>query len=185
MEAVLNQWTALLLVAQYQDPNALPALYQELCEWFSEKGEVYPDDLEIFFEDFFNNVRSVLVEDDSMKEVGTVLHGMYCRCCRDDYSMVQQYMQSVEIYRQQNPLALCVNGGTGEDYEDDTDGNLPVEGDAVEEEGSYNGAITEEYAPVQQQQHQQQQQQQQQPKPKNNKKKNAYSKTNGGWNTVL
>lgn len=121
LAAVLNQWTALHLVAQHCDSQAFPNLFQDLVDWHVRDGEVYSDEMELFFEEFFNSARSVIIEDDSMKEVGDVLHDMYCRCSRDDYSTVEHFVQTEVVYRQTNPLAMCVNGGTGSggDNEDD------------------------------------------------------------------
>ncbi|CBH17067.1 hypothetical protein, conserved [Trypanosoma brucei gambiense DAL972] len=115
LDAVLNQWTALHLVSQHCDLSALTSMYRELVSWFQKDGEVYSDDLEIFFENFFGEARSVIVEDDSMKEVGDVLHDMYCRCCQNDFSTVERYVASLEVYRRVNPVQLSMNVGGADD----------------------------------------------------------------------
>jgi len=162
MRAVLNQWTALLLVGAHCDPNALPSLFDHLVQWFLKDGEVYSDELEIFFEDFFNSARSVLVDDDSMKEVADALHDMYCRCCAGDFSQVELYTQSLENFRRLNPVAHSVNGGDA--FADD--GADDVEGGEMEDEG-YDENEEEVVAA---------------PPPPSRKK--GYKKSNG-WNIVM
>ncbi|KEG11603.1 pre-rRNA-processing protein TSR2 [Trypanosoma grayi] len=172
LDAVLNQWTALHLVAQHCDALALQSMYQELITWFQTDGEVYSDDLEIFFENFFAEARSVVLEDDSMKEVGDLLHNMYCRCCQNDYSLVEQYVASLAVYQQVNPVRLSVNAG-----DDGTSGGA-VEAEAVQlhqtanEEEEGNDELDVPMVTEQQ-------------KPRNKKnKKNTYERDNDGWCVV-
>jgi pre-rRNA-processing protein TSR2 len=203
LDAVLQQWTALQLVALHCDARAPAVLYEDLCAWHQRDGEVFVDDMEVYFEDFFDNVREVKIEDDSMKEVATVLHDMYCRCCLNDWSVAEHYQQTLPIYAQMNPVSMSVNGGTAEDLADDAE-----EGDDDGEEGEDvdNGGLDNEeeeraaaagagagvavapFQPVPQVQQvpQQRRQQQQQTKaPKQQKKrKNASVRDKNGWNIV-
>ncbi|CAD2215504.1 pre-rRNA-processing protein TSR2 [Angomonas deanei] len=170
MEAVLNQWVALLLVAEHCDTRALPTLFQHLVDLFDKKGEVYSDELEDVFDEFFTMSRNVMIQDESTKEVGDTLYDMYCRCCRNDFSSVEHFINTMQIFRQENPLALCVNGapeneleGAGNLYEEEEEGG--------EEELDPNAPPPAESAPA---------------APKNKKKKkNDHVKTAGGWNLVL
>ncbi|KAF8284249.1 hypothetical protein TcBrA4_0057460 [Trypanosoma cruzi] len=180
MDAVLNQWTALNLVAHHCDPSALQSMYQELIAWFQSEGEVYSDDLEIFFENFFSEVRSVLIEDDSMKEVGDVLHEMYCRCCQNDFVLVEQYLTSLEVYRRVNPVRLSVDAGSYDDGDSDSEkgteataeGALGAGAQGVQPTGNEAG---EGGAPVANAS--------QNPRKKRGKK-NAYERDNDGWCVV-
>ncbi|RNF00651.1 pre-rRNA-processing protein TSR2 [Trypanosoma rangeli] len=175
LDAVLNQWTALHLVAQHCDGLALQSMYQELIAWFLSEGELYSDDLEIFFENFFTEARSVVIEDDSMKEVGDVLHEMYCRCCQNDFSLVEQYLASWEVYRQVNPVRLSVDAG-GNDDEDGVD-------DAV---GAVLGTETQDMHPTAKEAEESDgMMPSAQQKPwKKKGKKNAYERDSDGWCTV-
>lgn len=190
LAAVMNQWTALHLVAQYCDASAFQNLYQDLIDWHVRDGEVYSDELELFFEDFFGTARSVVIEDDSMKEVGDVLHDMYCRCCKDDFTRVEHFVNTEVIFRRENPVAMSVNGtGDGNDFDEDIGGLTFGEAEAAAangEDGLYHGNEdgegeddgneeneNEEEAPVQR-------------APKNqHKKKNAAKKGADGWSTIL
>ncbi|GET89761.1 hypothetical protein, conserved [Leishmania tarentolae] len=182
--AVLQQWTALQLVAQHCDSRAPAVLYEDLCAWHKRDGEVYVDDMELYFEEFYDNIRSVRIEDDSIQEVGTVLHDMYCRCCLNDFSMVEHYLQTLPIYAQTNPVAMSVNGGTAENLEeeenDEEDGDAACEGDVDSED--------EESAPMRPpEQHAQQKQPQalgQQHQSQRKKRKNASVRSKDGWNIV-
>lgn len=220
LAAVLNQWTALHLVAQYCDKQALLNVHNDLLNWFQRNGEVYADELEDYFEDFFNSARSVLIEDGSIEEVSGVLHEMYCHCCNNDFSRVEQFVQSEVVFRQTNPVAMSVNAGGGGGVDGDEeeitigygqyatleeaaaaaaasgeDGLYPTTTTTAlneEEEGQEGGASPAvagqedavlSASPLQQQQ----QQQAPAPKPKpqqQRKKKNAYVRSNDGWNTV-
>ncbi|ORC91700.1 uncharacterized protein TM35_000052960 [Trypanosoma theileri] len=175
MEAVLNQWTALHLVSQHCDAFALQSMFQELVSWFQTDGEVYSDDLELFFENFFAEARSVIIEDDSMKEVGDVLHEMYCRCCQNDFTQVEQFVASLEVYRRVNPVRLSVNGDTGEEGQDDVEisgdiGGMGAEMQQMDCNEEAEGMGDAETA---------QTQQRSQPKKKN--KKNNYQRDSDGW----
>lgn len=167
VEAVLNQWTALHLVAHHCDPHSLPNLFHSVTAWFEQVGEVYSDELEDFFTEFFESVRSVIIEDDSMKEISDVLHDMYCRCCQNDYSLVSKYQQSLGVYRQMNPVAMSVNG----DGEADEDGNVEYLDEGALENGEEMADANEE-APIPS------------TKPKR-RKKNAYAMSSDGWNTIV
>ncbi|KAG5501464.1 hypothetical protein JKF63_03293 [Porcisia hertigi] len=188
--AVLQQWTALQLVSQHCDSRASAVLYNDLCAWHQRDGEVYADDMEVYFEDFFDNIHFVRIEDDSMQEVATVLHDMYCRCCLNDFSTVEHYMQTLTIYAQTNPVAMSVNGGTAEDLDDSEEGGGVGGGDNHEGDMDNEDADSDSMpaphqlpqAPCHQQQ--QQQQQQQQPKPQRKKRKNASVRSQNGWNIV-
>lgn len=198
--AVLQQWTALQLVALHCDNRAPGVLYDDLCAWHQKDGEVYVDDMEVYFDDFFDNVRFVRIEDDSMREVSNVLHNMYCRCCLNDFSLVEQYVQSLAAYQQANPVAMSVNGGTAEDLDDGAEGG---------DDGAKNGSDGDEEADIgneeegrgapavavqaprpqpqpqpQQPQQQQQAKQSQQQNPQRKKRKNASVCSKDGWNIV-
>ncbi|KAK7198106.1 hypothetical protein NESM_000767000 [Novymonas esmeraldas] len=201
LQAVLHQWTALQLVAQHCDSRAPAVLYEDLCSWHQRDGEVYVDDMEVYFDEFFDNIRFVRIEDDSMQEVGTVLHDMYCRCCRNDFSLVEHYVGTLAVYAQTNPVAQSVNGGTAGDMddneaeEDDADEDADADSEDRCEEDDM-GNEEEERAPVQAQpprthqqapppRQQQQQQQQHQQNPQRKKRKNASVRTKDGWNIIL
>ncbi|RNF08213.1 pre-rRNA-processing protein TSR2 [Trypanosoma conorhini] len=171
LDAVLNQWTALHLVAQHCDGLALQSMYQELIAWFQSEGELYSDDLEIFFEDFFTEARSVVIEDDSMKEVGDVLHEMYCRCCQNDFGLVEQYLASWEVYRQVNPVRLSVDAG-GHDDDDENGADGAALGAEAQEMQLTAHEAEEVDTPLANAQ----------PKPRKKKaKKNAYERDSDGW----
>lgn len=185
VQAVLQQWTALQLVALHCDARAPAVLFEDLCAWHQRDGEVFVDDMEVYFEDFFDNVREVRIEDDSMKEVATVLHTMYCRCCTNDASVVDHYTQSLAVYAQTNPVAMSVNAGAAEDLaeEDDADDEDEEADMGNEEEAVASAPVQTPEQPQQQQQKpQQKQQQQQQRAPK--KRKNASVRDKNGWNIV-
>ncbi|KAH9593027.1 hypothetical protein LSM04_005205 [Trypanosoma melophagium] len=175
MEAVLNQWTALHLVSQHCDAFALHSMFKELVSWFQTDGEVYSDDLEIFFEGFFAEARSVIIEDDSMKEVGDVLHEMYCRCCQNDFTQVEQFVASLEIYRRVNPVCLSVNGD-GDEEQDGVEfsGNIEVGAELQQMDCNEETEGMEEVETAHTQQKSQQQQ-------KKKNKKNAYQRDSDGW----
>jgi pre-rRNA-processing protein TSR2 len=137
VDAVLQQWTALNLVTQHHvDPQAALELRSNLREWFTTEGELYSDELEEFFEDFFNGERFASVEDGSLKEVGDVLHAMYLECCRNDDTSVLRYIASLAEY-QRHAMAHCIWAGvvdaTGQaDPEDDDDED--EEGEDIDDE---------------------------------------------------
>jgi pre-rRNA-processing protein TSR2 len=120
VEAVLQQWTALLLVQNHVaeltsnfrngELNPMVELRFSLLSWFERDGEVYADELEDYLEEFFeNDVRCVRVEDGSIKEVSVALHNMYCQCAKNDPSVAQQYVVSLARY---NGVALSCSDGT-------------------------------------------------------------------------
>lgn len=203
--AVLQQWTALQLVALHCDARAPAVLYEDLCAWHQRDGEVYVDDMEIYFEEFFDNVREVKIEDDSMKEVATVLHNMYCRCCMNDWSVAEHFQQTLPIYAQTNPVAMSVNGGTAEDLAEDAEGddygeegeeendvenaggmdlgNEEEEGRGTAAAAPFNPASQVQQAPAPPPQQEQQQQKAKAPK-QQKKRKNASVRDKNGWNIV-
>ncbi|KPI87682.1 hypothetical protein ABL78_3220 [Leptomonas seymouri] len=184
LSAVLQQWTALQLVALHCDARAPTVLYEDLCAWHQRDGEVFVDDMEVYFEDFFDNVREVRIEDDSMKEVATVLHNMYCRCCANDWGLVEHYQQTLGIYTQTNPVGMSVNGGPAEDLADeaneddygDEEGEVDVGNE--EEETAAGVRVVQPVVQVQQAPPRPQKQQQQK------KRKNASVRDKNGWNIV-
>lgn len=189
LAAVMNQWTALHLVTRHIDASAFQNLYQALLDWHLKKGEVYKDEMELFFDDFFLSARSVIVEDDSLMEVSELLHRMYCRCCRDDFSTVEHFISTEAQYRQENPLAQCVNGGDIEQDEDEEQLGNPTTAEAALANSSdgfapeaENGGNEEAEAPPPPPPPQQLQQQQ----PKQyRRKKNAVQKGKDGWSYVV
>ncbi|CCW60970.1 unnamed protein product [Phytomonas sp. EM1] len=178
LAAVLNQWTALHLVAQHCNRNALSTLYQDLVDWHEKNGEVYSDEMEDFFEEFFSTAHSVLIEDDSMKEVADVLHDMYCRCCQDDFSIVERFVQLEATYRQLDPVGRSVNAGIGALDDSDSESVLAEEG--VQQN---NGAIPE-YANENEEEARDVVQDAAGSKKSNKRRKNAYKKSSDGWNVV-
>ena len=147
VEAVLSQWTALLLVNHHHDRTAASTIRHDLLRWFFEDGEVYSDELEVYFEDFFSSARYVAVEDGSCKEVADVLHEMYCRCCRDDPSMVEHFQRCLLNYQAVNPVARSVFEGI---WEGDADGGrirIDADDSGGDEDGGPSGLFTcEEHA---------------------------------------
>lgn len=158
--AVFRQWTALGLVNLYCDHRAAETLLEYVLQWFLQNGEVYSDELELYFEDFFAASRSVIVEDDSMHEVGDILHDLYCSCCRGDYSKVQQYIAQQAVHAQLNTLGQCLNQTTEEEVPE-------VDG----EEGGGNEEVNEEV-------------EQQQPVKSAKKRKSNSKNIGGGWQQV-
>lgn len=113
LDAVLQQWTALHLVcANARDEGAATTLRSELLAWFRDDGEVYPDELLEYFEDFFQSGNFfVSIEDGSPQEVSEAIHAMYLQCCRNDDQLVRGFQQSLEHWRAANPVAQSVFGG--------------------------------------------------------------------------
>lgn len=139
VSAVLQQWTALGLVSSHCDCLAGQTLYQDVIKWFSRDGEVYSDELELFFEDFFAEARSVIVEDDSMKEVADIIYDMYCRCGCGDYSTVELYRSLATSYQQNNILTQCCTVNMNAESSGDDDRN---EEDEMDENGEGLGKGT-------------------------------------------
>lgn len=186
VEAVLQQWTALLLVTAHRDEGASQIIRDEVLNWFWEEGEVFSDQLETYFEDFFESARYVAVEDGSTKEVADVLHDMFVRCAKSDYSSVEHYIATLPVFQAASPVQKSVFAGnwastaegqqvnvagdnedeSDEDDEDEDTGVAPTGGDNEEE-------LEVQQKPVQQAK----------PKPQSNKK-NPFKKGNDGWCTV-
>lgn len=175
VRAVFGQWTALNLVTLHCDPRAGQNLLNEVLQWFDRSGEVYSDELELFFEDYFAAARSVVLEDDSMKEVSDVLHEMYCRCCRDDYSVVSHFVSLQPLYQQLNPIAQSMNATNDDDAE--TEGQLGY-GDEMEEvAGEYTLGVPDiQERPVSAQENDRNR--------NNRRRKNVSHRTSDGWNEV-
>ncbi|CCW71083.1 unnamed protein product [Phytomonas sp. Hart1] len=178
LTAVLNQWTALHLVVQHCNRNALSSLQEDLISWHLENGEVYSDEMEDFFEEFFSTAHEVLIEDDSLKEVSDVLHEMYCRCCQNDFSIVEKFVQFEATYRQLDPVGQCVNAGVCTSDESDL-GSVFDDDDAQQGNQTIpeNPSKNEEETPAVLQ------------NTTGNKKskkhrKNLYKKSSDGWNVV-
>lgn len=197
-DAVLHQWTALLLVARHRDTQAANQLRNDVIQWFYEDGEVYADELEDYFVDFFEETsRHVSVEDGSCNEVARVLHDMYVSVAKGDASHVERYVASLAVYQAHDPVQQSAFGGMwsgtadGQQVQDneasDEDDDDDYDEEAEEEEGTTYGAsgaaeVEEEVQP---------QPQQQQKKGNNNSnnnnnksKKNPFVKSNDGWCTV-
>jgi pre-rRNA-processing protein TSR2 len=184
IEAVLSQWTALLLVTHHRDGEALKIIRDEIVNWFWEDGEVYSDELEQYFDDFFESVRYVMVEDGSSKEVSDVMHSMYVTCAKNDFSMIHHYQQMLVVFQQANPVQQSVFGGNwamdeagqqvNVDAEDEDDEAEQTEGTSagVEDEES----VVAEVAPAAVADAAR-------PKPQGNKK-NPFKKGNDGWCTI-
>lgn len=195
VSAVFQQWTALRLVVNHCDPNAGNTLYNEVVQWFLRDGEVYSDELELFLEDFFSQERSVILEDDSAKEVGDILQAMYCDCCEGNYAKVELYRSAAGLYQQQNTLERCRNemvvdaaeeevGVEGiEGLHDNFDREVPFsienagidpdDNNIVETFQPFSALGTKEEEATQHVQRQQKK-----------KRKNAFQKSSDGWNTV-
>lgn len=188
VEAVLQQWTALLLVTHHRDGEALKIIRDEIVNWFLEDGEVYSDELEQYFDDFFQSVRYVMVEDGSSKEVSDVMHNMYVACARDDFSLIQHYHQTLEVFRQANPVQQSVFAGNwamdesgqqmncAEEDEDEDGGNEDNEGCATGGGGVIEAEDEEASPPIVPAQTR--------PKQPQQNKKNPFKKGNDGWCTV-
>jgi pre-rRNA-processing protein TSR2 len=162
LDAVLMQWTALNLVAAHSDATSTQELRDELREWFEEDGEVFSDELEENFEDFFVSSRFAAIEDGSPKEVADTLHEMYVRCCRNDDSTVLQFCGSLAAY-QASTIAQCQFDGVAEGRP-----SGDAEGDAEADEADEDAEV-EEVAP---------------PQPKAPKQKFGNKKGADGWSTV-
>lgn len=167
LDAVLMQWTALNLVTQHADSTAAQALRDYLVEWFAEVGEVYSDELEGYFDDFFMQTRFASIEDGSQKEVADCLHGMYCECCHDNDASVRTYIASLDVYRASGVAEMC----QFERGAEDADSGADDDGGAGDYDDNDDDGAYEEPPPPQQQQ---------QPKAK----KNGYVNSGGGWKTV-
>lgn len=112
VEALLQQWTALLLVNQHRDANALVSVRNYVVDWFFEEGEVYSDELEVYFLSCFENDRNVSVEDGSCKEVADIIAKMYVQCANGNNAETQKWCASLPVYQSANPVQASVFGGT-------------------------------------------------------------------------
>ena len=196
LDAILQQWTALILVCRNRDETALQCIRDEVLEWFFETGEVYSDELEEYFDDFFSSVRHVSVEDGSTKEVSDAIHDVYCTCCRDDFSLVERYVQMLQGYLQYNNADRSVFQGWWEgsaagvpvqvSAADDEDGDEEVEageelqegvGASVQRPGMVDGEVPVELEGEEEAQAPPQQQ-------RKSKGKNPFVKSKDGWCTV-
>lgn len=202
VSAVLQQWTALGLVMSHCDAGAGTSLFQEIIQWFMREGEVYSDELELFFEDFFSQARSVIVEDDSLKEVADIIYEMYCLCGVGDYSKVQLYKSMASVYQQQNILAQCrVFNDDDVRFEVQNEGG--VEGGVIRTTGecisSSPGATdrngveecvpdalldVEAKLPILQEMRKEEEEVAHPQRQQQKKRKNAFQRSSGGWNTV-
>lgn len=170
LRSVLRQWTALNLVTLHCDARAGANLESYVLQWFHSQGEVYSDELELFFEDFFAAARSVAIEDDSIKEVSDVLHEMYCRCALNDFSKVEEFMAAEENYMRMNPVAASVNGTVSDDVVEDAFNTESIDAEG-EVEAMETTSLPEPSAAPQ--------------KTQRKRRKNAFTRGSGGWNEVL
>lgn len=199
VEAVLSQWTALLLVARHLDAGALQTIHDEVLNWFWEDGEVFSDELQNYFEDFFEAVRYVMVEDGSVKEVSDVLHDMFVQCSKGDYTSVEYYVRALPLYQQANPVQQSVFAGSWatdaegnqvnfganeEESDDDEDGD--DDGAAAAAEGDeFHVAQAPTHQACANEENEVASTPQVSTKPKQtSNKKNPYKKGNDGWCTV-
>ena len=111
MDAVLQQWSALELITQNETSKGGQAtsvaydVREYLFEWFSDLGELYSDEVELWFEDFFAKYTFASIEDGSMKEVADVLCAMYREVCRNDDTSVRKYQGTLPMYQAQSAIA--------------------------------------------------------------------------------
>lgn len=162
LDAVLMQWTALNLVTQHNDPTSAQSLREHLIGWFTEVGEVYSDEMEDYFEEFFLQTRFAAIEDGSPKEVGDALHQMYCECCSNNDASVRQYISSLEAYRQAGVAQMCTFHNEGGEGESDDEGCVDDYDDGDDPPEEFVAA----------------------PPPKAKSGKNNYVNAGGGWKTV-
>ncbi len=158
IDAMLMQWTALNLVCQGsieagEGALAAEALRADLRDWFVEMGEIYSDELEGFFDDFFANERSAEVQDGSMKEVADAMHAMYRQCCANDDTLVARFEHTLPAYQASNTLSHCVRfrAPGHEDVSDDDDGDAALQDEEFDDdsdEGDSYGDDGALYAPA-------------------------------------
>jgi hypothetical protein len=162
VDAVLSQWTALQLVCNRKSNNPIknnnnanngtatvfnqgPAnqMREDLREWFADDGEIFSDEMEDYFYDFFERERAACIEDGSLKEVADSIHEMYrVICANNDETLVLRYEHSLMAFQEANTLGLCVNfgasqGNENDDDEDEDDPDAALRG--YDEEGNYVG----------------------------------------------
>lgn len=129
VDAVLHQWTALLLISTHYSSNVFDSVRSEVLQWFQTEGEVFPDELEEFFNSVFEQ-NNHAVEDGSPAEVAQALYYMYVRCAQDVFEDVELYTQGLETYRRTNPLGqshiqceVSKNDIDEDDEEEEPDGD--------------------------------------------------------------
>jgi pre-rRNA-processing protein TSR2 len=207
LDAVLQQWTALILICRndQQNPgqrdqtNAL-ALRDELRSWFAEEGELYSDELEDYFAEFFDAAHGASIEDGSLKEVADVLSEMYRRCCGNDDELVVRFEHSLVVFQSSGTINQCnINFGSDDDNDDDDDDNGNRDGadydddddddydgaddDGYDDDGYYDDEYTEG-ALLDQDGGGMRSQQQQQQQLSKAKKKGGGGGGGGGWKTT-
>lgn len=135
LDAVLQQWTALNLVMQHTDVAAGPQMRQELMAWYSpdcSEAPPFADELEDYFFEFFDTRhRWVSIEDGSEGEVARCLTLMYDQCGQSNYASVDQFLQSLPVYKA-TTLTQCTWGGDPGDTavsDDDDEGGDEAGGD--------------------------------------------------------
>ena len=170
VDVVLQQWTALNLVTEHNDATAATELRNNIRNWFSREGEVYPDELEDYFERFFLEARFASIEDGSPKEVGDALHQMYVQCCNNDDTLVKHFHMTLQNYLRSGVAQACTfdKGADGDDGAGDSDDDAGVAGGDDDDDAAY--AEPEEEA---------------KPKQHQSRGKNAYTTGADGWKTVV
>ncbi len=148
LDAVLQQWTALNLICRYDEQNNKDQtnaflLRDELRSWFGDEGEIYSDELEEYFFDFFEKAHAAFVEDGSLKEVADAVSQMYRRCCHNDDELVLRFEHTLAQYQAQNTLSQCVNFRSAADDESDDDDGCDEEGDY--DDGEYRDGAADGY----------------------------------------
>ena len=85
---VFREWTALRLAASNAlgagDAEKLNEIARGVLEGFSKRC-VYKDELEDYFDDYFQNEFAVVVEDGSIEEVSALLQTLYEECRAGDF----------------------------------------------------------------------------------------------------
>ena len=85
---VFREWTALRLAAAGTlgagDAEKVNAMAQRVLEGFAQRC-LYKDELEDFFDDFFQTDFAVVVEDGSIEEVAALLQALYEECRAGDF----------------------------------------------------------------------------------------------------
>lgn len=174
VDAVLLQWTALNLVVEHNDVNGNTAMRDHLRGWFAEEGELFSDELEDYFDEFFLATRFAAIEDGSPKEVADVLHEMYVRCCSNDDSTVNFYIKALEAYRASGVATQCQFQGATDAQDDDDDDDAGVTiGEALGGDDDDDDAPAVADAQPAQGEGQ-----------RRGRGKNPYTSSAGGWKTV-
>ena len=85
---VFREWTALRLAASSAmgqgDAEKINEMAQGVLEGFAQRC-VYKDELEDYFDDYFQNEFAVIVEDGSIEEVSELLQQLYEECRAGDF----------------------------------------------------------------------------------------------------